>query len=94
MDDGSLIHSQEHLFESIVASIGEKQSEVFRRTDRVAYYSMRCLVFRAVKPASLTSSAFCDECLEAAKNGLEQHRICLSMLKNVETIVFEFYMHW
>ncbi|EWY82441.1 hypothetical protein FOYG_14534 [Fusarium oxysporum NRRL 32931] len=86
--------AEEHLFESIVASIGEKQSEVFRRTDRVAYYSMRCLVFRAVKPASLTSSAFCDECLEAAKNGLEQHRICLSMLKNVETIVFEFYMHW
>ncbi|EXM22856.1 hypothetical protein V3481_016964 [Fusarium oxysporum f. sp. vasinfectum] len=86
--------AEEHLFESIGASIGEKQSEVFRRTDRVAYYSMRCLVFRAVKPASLTSSAFCDECLEAAKNGLEQHRICLSMLKNVETIVFEFYMHW
>ncbi|QKD61702.2 uncharacterized protein FOBCDRAFT_147208 [Fusarium oxysporum Fo47] len=86
--------AEEHLFESIVASIGEKQSEVFRRTDRVAYYSMRCLVFRAVKPASLTSSAFCDGCLEAAKNGLEQHRICLSMLKNVETIVFEFYMHW
>ncbi|QGI63856.1 hypothetical protein CEK26_007807 [Fusarium fujikuroi] len=86
--------TEEHLYESIRASIGESQSEIFRRTDQVAYYSMRCLVFRAVKPASLTSSAFCEECLEAAKNGLEQHRICLSMLKNVETIVFEFYMHW
>ncbi|KLO82443.1 uncharacterized protein LW93_9646 [Fusarium fujikuroi] len=81
--------TEEHLYESIRASIGESQSEIFRRTDQVAYYSMRCLVFRAVKPASLTSSAFCEECLEAAKNGLEQHRICLSMLKNVETIVFE-----
>ncbi|KAF5552562.1 ATPase [Fusarium phyllophilum] len=86
--------AEEQLFESIGASIGESQSEVFRRTDKVAYYSMRCLVFRAVKPASLTSSAFCDECLEAAKNGLEQHRVCLSMLKNVEAIIFEFYMHW
>ncbi|EWG53368.1 hypothetical protein FVEG_17102 [Fusarium verticillioides 7600] len=86
--------AEEHLFESIGASIGENQSEVFRRTDKVAYYSTRCLVFRAVKPASMTSSAFCDECLEAAKNGLEQHRICLSMLKNVEAIIFEFYMHW
>ncbi|KAF9764063.1 hypothetical protein IL306_002906 [Fusarium sp. DS 682] len=86
--------TEENLYESIAASIGDTQSEVFRRTDKVAYYSMRCLVFRAVKPSPSTPSAFCDECLAAAKDGLEQHRLCLSMLKSVEALVFEFYMHW
>ncbi|KAF4344571.1 hypothetical protein FBEOM_1469 [Fusarium beomiforme] len=86
--------TEENLYESIAANIGDTQSEVFRCTDKVAYYSMRCLVFRAVKPSPLTPSAFCDECLSAAKDGLEQHRLCLSMLKTVEAMVFEFYMHW
>ncbi|KAF4457617.1 hypothetical protein F53441_490 [Fusarium austroafricanum] len=98
VDMETLFHTkstaEEHLFESIRTSFGDVQSELCRRADQVAYQSMRCLVFRAIKPSSSTSSAFCEECLAAAKDGLEQHRLCMSLLEVVEASIFEFYVHW
>ncbi|KAH7245479.1 hypothetical protein BKA59DRAFT_475858 [Fusarium tricinctum] len=94
----TLYHSksiaEDHLFQSIAISIGQRQREVFQRADRVAYFSMRCLIFRAITPGSSASTAFCDECLAAAKEGLEEHKRCLSMLQEVENNIFEFYVYW
>lgn len=55
---------------------------------------MLCLVYRAIKPKTSTSSAFCDECLEVAKQALDEHRICLSILKEGEASMLEHYVHW
>ncbi|KIL94147.1 hypothetical protein FAVG1_02709 [Fusarium avenaceum] len=86
--------AEEHLFESIAISIGKRQREILQRADRVAYFSMRCLIFRAITPDSSASTAFCDECLAAAKEGLEEHKRCLSLLQQVENNIFEFYVYW
>ncbi|XEV07295.1 hypothetical protein FSHL1_012582 [Fusarium sambucinum] len=86
--------AEDRFIETTRISVGETLTDLFQRADKIAYLSMLCLVYRAIKPASSTSSAFCNECLEVAKEALDEHRICLSMLRDADSSMLEHYVHW
>ncbi|KAJ4252441.1 hypothetical protein NW762_011042 [Fusarium torreyae] len=75
-------------------SLGYELGGIFQKADKIGYLSTLCLIYRAIKPASSTHSAFCDECLAVAKEAIEEHKTCLVILKDAETSIFEFYVQW
>ncbi|KAM0413028.1 hypothetical protein ACHAPD_008096 [Fusarium lateritium] len=86
--------AEDRFIETSRISVGETLTNLFQRADKIAYLSMLCLVYRAIKPKPTTPSAFCDECLEVAKEALDEHRICLSILRDAESGLLEHYVHW
>ncbi|KAH7183489.1 uncharacterized protein B0J16DRAFT_345860 [Fusarium flagelliforme] len=86
--------TEDRFIEESRMGVGDTLTDLFQRADQIAYLSMLCLVYRAIKPKTSTSSAFCDECLEVAKQALDEHRICLSILKEGEAGMLEHYVHW
>ncbi|RGP62588.1 hypothetical protein FSPOR_9167 [Fusarium sporotrichioides] len=86
--------SEDRFIEVSRLGVGDTLTDLFQRADKIAYLSMLCLVYRAIKPEPTNYSAFCDECFEVAKEALDEHRICLSILQDAESGMIEHYVHW
>ncbi|CAF3542512.1 hypothetical protein SNK03_013214 [Fusarium graminearum] len=86
--------SEDRFIEMCRLGVGDELTDLFQRADKIAFLSMLCLVYRAIKPKPTTYSAFCDECFDVAKQALDEHRICLSILRDAESGMLEHYVHW
>ncbi|RGP78381.1 hypothetical protein FLONG3_3517 [Fusarium longipes] len=85
---------EERFFEACRLGVGDTLTDLFQKADKIAYLSTLCLIYRVIKPGPSNSSAFCNECLEVAKESLYEHRICLSTLKEIESSMLEHYVYW
>ncbi|CAH0051445.1 unnamed protein product [Clonostachys solani] len=68
--------------------------EVVMHAEKVSHLAVQTLIYRSIQPSVYTGSAFCDECLSTANECLEEHKKCLSLLRNANASTMELYIHW
>lgn len=60
--------------------LGPDYHEIARRSDRVIGLSMLTLIYRSMAPEKPTRSAFCRECIDAARDTLQEHSRCVAVV--------------
>lgn len=85
---------EEYLIQTDRHSIGDTVCDLMIRAERISQLATLTLVYRGIHPALDARSAFCPECLHTANQCLEEHRVCLAILKDVELSVLELYVQW
>ncbi|KAL5046193.1 hypothetical protein BDW71DRAFT_182301 [Aspergillus fruticulosus] len=78
--------------------LGLDYHEIARRSDRVIGLSMLTLVYRSIAPekASTSTSVFCQECIDAARETLAEHDRCVATIIKArgKTVFLETYINW
>ncbi|KAL4995082.1 hypothetical protein BDV10DRAFT_175583 [Aspergillus recurvatus] len=78
--------------------LGLDYHEIARRSDRVIGLSMLTLVYRSIAPEkpSTSASAFCQECIDAARETLAEHDRCVAAIIKArgKTVFLETYINW
>ncbi|KAL6233419.1 hypothetical protein BDW75DRAFT_215284 [Aspergillus navahoensis] len=78
--------------------LGLDYHEIARRSDRVIGLSMLTLVYRSIAPAkpSTSASAFCQECIDAARETLAENDRCVAAIIKArgKTVFLETYINW
>lgn len=76
--------------------LGLDYHEIARYSDRVIGLSMLTLIYRSITPETPSSSAFCQECIHAARNTLQEHDRCVSMITKAggKMVYLEAYINW
>lgn len=79
-------------------ALGPDFHEIARRSDRVIGLSMLTLVYRSIPPEkpSAFASAFCQECIDAARETLAEHDRCVAAItrERGKTVFLETYINW
>lgn len=76
--------------------LGLGYHEIARYSDRVIGLSMLTLIYRSIAPEKQSSSAFCPECIDAARNTLREHDRCVSLITKAggKMVYLEAYINW
>lgn len=74
--------------------LGDELSELLDKADRISHLSTLTLIYRSIPASPYSSSAFCEDCIATAHQTLDEHQICLVMLRNMEDNFVEFYLQW
>ncbi|KAL4769339.1 hypothetical protein BDW60DRAFT_224874 [Aspergillus nidulans var. acristatus] len=87
-----------HYDASKVEALGPDFHEIARRSDRVIGLSMLTLIYRSIPPEkpSAFASAFCQECIDAARETLAEHDRCVAAITRArgKTVFLETYINW
>ncbi|KAF7555777.1 hypothetical protein G7Z17_g1917 [Cylindrodendrum hubeiense] len=75
-------------------ALGDSTHELLMRADRISYLADLTLIYRSIPSGPYSSSAFCDECIATANRGLEEHKKCIALLRDIEGDVLELYIQW
>ncbi|KAH8429402.1 putative C6 transcription factor [Aspergillus melleus] len=70
--------------------------EIARLSDRVIGLSMLTLIYRSIAPENPSTSAFCHECIDAARDTLREHDRCVTVITKAQgkTVFLEAYINW
>ncbi|KXH37251.1 fungal specific transcription factor [Colletotrichum simmondsii] len=74
--------------------VGEQLQEAFIRTDRVNQLSLSCLIQRAIPPEVGEIGAFGGACIASARQALEEHQRCMTLVVGLEEYYLEAYINW
>ncbi|KAL4911224.1 fungal-specific transcription factor domain-containing protein [Aspergillus multicolor] len=76
--------------------LGLDYHEIARRSDRVISLSMLTLIYRSIISKKPSASAFCQECIDAARETLQEHDRCVAVITKArgKTILLETYINW
>ncbi|KAE8416742.1 hypothetical protein BDV36DRAFT_309892, partial [Aspergillus pseudocaelatus] len=76
--------------------LGLDYHEIARRSDRVIGLSMLTLIYRSISPEEPSTSAFCQECIAAARDTLHEHDQCVAVITKArgKTVFLEAYINW
>ncbi|KAE8137517.1 hypothetical protein BDV38DRAFT_246946 [Aspergillus pseudotamarii] len=76
--------------------LGLDYHEIARRSDRVIGLSMLTLIYRSIPPEEPSTSAFCQECIDAARETLHEHDQCVAVITKArgKTVFLEAYLNW
>lgn len=76
--------------------LGLDYHEIARRSDRVIGLSMLTLIYRSIAPEKPSTSAFCEECIDAARDTLQEHDRCVAVITKARgrTVFLEAYINW
>ncbi|KAL2831518.1 hypothetical protein BDW59DRAFT_182171 [Aspergillus cavernicola] len=76
--------------------LGLDYHEIARRSDRVIGLSMLTLIYRSITPEKPSTSAFCQECIDAARDTLQEHDRCVAVITKArgKTVCLEAYINW
>ena len=87
---------QEHYKASKGQVLGLDYHEIARRSDRVIGLSMLTLIYRSIAPEKPSMSAFCQECIDAARDTLQEHDRCVAVITKArgKTVFLEAYINW
>ncbi|KAL7619854.1 hypothetical protein AAE478_010399 [Parahypoxylon ruwenzoriense] len=82
--------------EAIRRGLGEGVYRLLQCTDRVCDLSLLTLIYRAIPPGELSNTAFCKECIIAAREALLEHKRCIALIadENMEDCLLEMYTDW
>lgn len=88
--------SQDHYEASKGQVLGLDYHEIARRSDRVIGLSMLTLIYRSIAPEKPSMSAFCQECIDAARDTLQEHDRCVAVITKArgKTVFLEAYINW
>ncbi|XHF99239.1 hypothetical protein AWENTII_002745 [Aspergillus wentii] len=67
---------------------------LYIKSDEVSRLSVLTLIYRAIPPPADSPSTFITDCVETAREALECHQVCLTILKESNEVVKCSYMHW
>jgi hypothetical protein len=73
---------------------GEEMTHFFVLSDHVLRLSLRTLIHRAVPNAPGSSRTFTAECIQAARETLERHQECMTIVERSTVGLFSTYMNW
>ncbi|KAL4913703.1 hypothetical protein BDW62DRAFT_191921 [Aspergillus aurantiobrunneus] len=76
--------------------LGLDYHEIARRCDRVIGLSMLTLIYRSIAPEKPSTSAFCQECIDSARDTLQEHDRCVAVITRAQgkTVFLEAYINW
>lgn len=76
--------------------LGLDYHEIARRSDRVIGLCMLTLIYRSIAPEKSSTSAFCQECIDAARDTLQEHDRCIAVITKArgKTVFLEAYINW
>ncbi|KAE8408566.1 hypothetical protein BDV37DRAFT_279051 [Aspergillus pseudonomiae] len=76
--------------------LGPDYHEIAKRSDRVIGLSMLTLIYRSIAPGCPSMSAFCQECIDAARDTLQEHDRCVAVITKAreKTVFLEAYINW
>ncbi|KAF6806883.1 fungal specific transcription factor [Colletotrichum sojae] len=80
--------------EALRQALGVDLVDVFDHTNSVNHLSLFCLIYRAIPPDPSEGTIFSKECIESARQALEEHRRCMEVLIKVEEEFLESYINW
>ncbi|VUC28108.1 unnamed protein product [Clonostachys rosea] len=95
-----LMQRAQHVHEQYVASKGQilglDYHEIARRSDRVMGLCFLTLVYRSIAPEKPSISEFCDECIEYARDTLQEHERCVGVINKSQgnPVFLETYINW
>lgn len=87
---------QDHYGANKGQELGPDFHEIARRSDRVLGFSMLTLIYRSIVPEKPSTSAFCQECIDAARATLQEHDRCAVVITKAQgqTVFMESYINW
>ncbi|KAF4967224.1 hypothetical protein FSARC_5203 [Fusarium sarcochroum] len=70
--------------------------ELMWRAERVCGLSTLTLIYRSISPGKDSSSVFCDECIDSARDALREHEKCISLLADdeLQSTHYDLYVNW
>ncbi|KAH8651065.1 C6 transcription factor [Xylariales sp. PMI_506] len=76
--------------------LGLDYHEIARRSDSVIGFSMLTLIYRSIAPEKPSRSSFSEECIDAARNALQEHGRCVGVIIKAQgkTVMLEAYINW
>ncbi|KAL4948436.1 hypothetical protein BDW69DRAFT_176437 [Aspergillus filifer] len=76
--------------------LGLDYHEIARRADRIRSLSMLTLIYRSIPPQKPSTSAFCQECIDAARATLQEQDRCVAAITRAQerTVLLEAYINW
>ncbi|RTE83564.1 hypothetical protein BHE90_001940 [Fusarium euwallaceae] len=75
-------------------SVGDELHEVLVRTDRVVQLSLLCLIYKGVPAETGDATASREEYISTAREALDEHQTCMSIIANMEDDFLETYINW
>lgn len=89
-----LTNLQRHYMELMRHAIGENFFAAFLSTTKVTHLSLFCLIYRAIPAESNDSTIFGKECIVSARQALEEHQRCMSIVTDMKEQFLETYVNW
>ncbi|KAI9035274.1 fungal specific transcription factor domain-containing protein [Aspergillus affinis] len=76
--------------------LGLDYHEIARLSDRVIGLSMLTLIYRSIAPEKPSTSGFCHECIDTARETLREHDRCVAVITKAQgnTVFLEAYINW
>lgn len=76
--------------------LGQGYHEIARRADRVVGLCLLTLIYRSIPSENPATSAFFRECVETAREALNEHEKCVSVIDKGQgkTVMLEAYINW
>ncbi|KAL4961197.1 putative C6 transcription factor [Aspergillus stella-maris] len=76
--------------------LGLDYHEIARRADRIRGLSMLTLIYRSIPPQKPSMSAFCQDCIDAARATLQEQDRCVAAITRGQerTVLLEAYINW
>lgn len=76
--------------------LGLEFHDIAKRSDRVIGLSMLTLIYRSIAPEKPSGTAFCRECIDAARDTLREHDRCVAVITEArgKTVYLEAYINW
>lgn len=68
-------------------------TKIFIMSSTVQFYALQTLVYRIIPAPGLSTSRFCDESLQSARNAMEHHLNGVHLLGS-KTHMQTTYVHW
>ncbi|RDW93602.1 putative C6 transcription factor [Aspergillus mulundensis] len=76
--------------------LGLEYHEIAKRSDQVNCLIMLTLIYQGIVPEKPSASAFCQECIDAARETLQEHDRCVAVITKArgKTVFLETYINW
>lgn len=75
-------------------AVGDLFFEAFICTTRVTHLSLFCLIYRAIPAEPGEGTVFGKECIASARQALEEHEKCMSIMYKLDEDFLETYVNW
>ncbi|KAF5489358.1 putative transcriptional regulatory protein [Colletotrichum siamense] len=75
-------------------AVGDLFFEAFICTTRVTHLSLFCLIYRAIPAEPGEGTVFGKECIASARQALEEHEKCMSIIQKLDEDFLETYVNW
>ncbi|KAL4804935.1 hypothetical protein BDV18DRAFT_23166 [Aspergillus unguis] len=67
---------------------------LYIKCDELSRFSVLTLIYRAIPSPAGIPGTFVEECIEAARNALQSHKLCMSSLEEANAATKLSYFHW